>query len=229
MRHLAGVCAAVAGACLHAPDAVAGAWAEARGETLEIDTISREVGDFGETWRAESFFEHGFGGGWGGHFKAENQIRLSDLYDDRFAFEAGLKRAFALGERSAFSVQASYLGGEALDGPECTSDGYEVRAALGGSREFLGREAFVNVETAERRRNDDCRRVVTEVAAGIELVGEWRGIAKAWTQTGGGRTTKYEINLMRDFGGSSLGIGYRREVSGLFDEEGVLLSWWRRY
>jgi hypothetical protein len=67
-------------------------------------------------------------------------------------------KSFALTDRAAFSVQASFIGGESLlQLDECQGDGYEVRAAIGTSFALLGREGFVNAQ-AGRRSRGDCER-----------------------------------------------------------------------
>ena len=47
-----------------APVAEASAWAIAEGVTQTIATVSRETGDFGQSWRADDYAEYGLGDGW---------------------------------------------------------------------------------------------------------------------------------------------------------------------
>ncbi len=213
-----------------AGEAHAGAWTQAPGERLEISTVSRETGDFGETWSSDLHVEYGVADGWGINAKIASQFRYGLIEDDRFALSAGVQRSFALGERASFALQGSVLGAEALDGPDCQGLGYEARAALGASRQLLGREAFVNVEAARRERADGCTRVLTEVAAGIDIAPKWRSLVKVWGEQGdGARTAKVEAGLFRDFDNYSVGLGYRREISGAFNESGVVVSLWGRF
>jgi hypothetical protein len=215
----------ISGVAPLAAPAFAGAWTQKAGESQTISSVSRETGDFGEAWRSDEYLETGFGGGWGFNLKVEGEIRIADTYDDRTAFRAGLQKSFALGERASFSVIASWLGGEALDGPECESDGYEARTALGSSYAIGSREAFVNLEAAWRARGEDCERGVIEAAAGIEFAPRWSVLVKAWHEEGDGAlSAKAEASLVHDFGPMAVGLGWREEISGAFEERGWLVT-----
>jgi len=219
-----------AGAASLADRAAAGAWTQPPGHSQQISTLSREVGDFGETWRSDYLAEYGFASGWGAHVKLENQIRIAEIYDDRFSLEAGLRRSFAVGPRGAIALQASVLGAEAIDGPDCDATGYEGRLAWGASRSFGARNGFVNVETGWRSRGPGCERMVIEAAVGLQVAKDWRVIGKAWSEDGdGARSAKVEASVLRDMGEYSFGLGYRREVSGAFEEDGLVVAAWRRF
>jgi hypothetical protein len=217
--------AVMSGVAPLAEPACAGAWTQKAGDQQWIATVSRETGEFGEAWRADDYIDVGFGGGWGVNLKVEGEVRVQDTLDDRTGFRAGLQKSFALGDRASFSVMGSWLGGEALDGPECTSNGYEARTAVGTSYAIGGREGFVNVEAAWRARGDDCERGVIEAAAGIEFAPKWNVLVKAWHEEGDGAlSAKAEASLLYDFGPLALGVGWREEVSGAFDEKGLILT-----
>ena len=213
----------LAGAGSLAQPAEAGAWAIAEGEQQWFATVSRETGDFGEAWRADDFTEYGLGGGWAVNAKIESEIRIADFYDDRSGFRLGVMKSFALTDRAACAVQASFIGGEAMAGPECTGEGYELRAALGTSFSLFGREGFVNTEAARRSRGN-CDRDVVEVATGLEFATDWNLTLKAWEERGEeSRSAKAEASVIRDFGVFSVGAGWREEISGEFDEKGWVL------
>lgn len=212
-----------------APSADAGAWVPERGDGQMILSLAREAGDFGVTWRADDYLEYGVGGGWALNLKLENQIRTRDGFDDRFGGRVGVQRSFMVGERMSVGVQAALLGGEALEGPVCAGTGVEARAMAGLSFPLGGRDAFVNVEAGVRER-DGCSRTLAEVAAGVDLGGDWRALGKAWSENGDrAHSTKAEIGLLRDIGRISLGLGYRAEVSGDFNEDGVVAMFWTRF
>jgi hypothetical protein len=217
--------AAVSGIAPLAEPAFAGAWTQQAGEQQWITTLSHATGEFGDAWRADDHGEVGLGGGWGVNLKIEGELRLAETIDDRTAFRAGVQKSFALGDRAAFSVMGSWLGGEALDGPECTDSGYEARTAVGTSYAIGGREGFVNVEAAWRARGEDCERGVVEAAAGLEFAPGWSVLAKAWHEEGDGAlSTKAEASLIHDFGPIALGLGWREEISGEFEEKGWLAT-----
>ena len=215
----------LAGTAPLAQPAHAGAWSLAEGMQQWFATISHESGDFGQAWRADDYTEYGLGDGWGLNVKVETQIRIDTTDDDRSQYRIGVQKAFALGERASFAFQASFLGGEALEGPECIGDGYEARAAIGTSFSLFGREDYVNVEAARRSRGDTCTRSVAEFATGLELIPAWNLSVKAWSERGDdARSTKAEIGVSHDFDKFSIGAGWREEISGEFEEKGWVVS-----
>ena len=220
IRRLAPLACIAAGAS----PAHAGAWSLPEGVQQWFATISRETGDFGEAWRADDFSEFGLGDGWGVNIKLESEIRIGSTYDDKSGVRLGIQKAFALGDRGSIAIQASALAGESLDGIECQGEGYEVRAALGTSFELWGREGFVNAEAGHRARRD-CSRDVVEMAVGLNYADGWDATLKVWNE-GGGETgvTKLETSIMRDFWGVGVGVGWREEISGNFEEKGWVLN-----
>jgi hypothetical protein len=225
---------AASGAALCSEQAFAGAWVQAPGHRQQITEVSRERGDFGETWHTSAYSEYGLGKNWGGHLKVDTQIREDQNFDDRTAFDAGLQRAFNLGAHGGggvVSVGASLLAGDALEGPDCSGKGYEMRAAYGRSAKVGGHNAFVNVEAAYNERGSACRRNLVESAAGIDITPKFHVIVKAWSETGDkARSAKAETDLLYDINKKySASLGYRREISGAFDESGFVASVWRKF
>jgi hypothetical protein len=214
----------LAGTCAITPSAHASAWAIAEGVQQWFATVSRETGDFGETWRADDFVEYGLGDGWAINGKIESEIRIADIYDDRSGYRLGVMKAFPLGDRASFSVQASLIGGESTAGAECVGGGHEARAAIGTSFSLWGREGFVNVEAGHSQRGD-CGRSLAEFALGLEFASGWDMTLKAWNEGGGQNgSTKAEFMISHDFGLLAVGAGWREEISGNFDERGWILS-----
>lgn len=207
-----------------APNANAGAWTLAEGVQTWFATISREDGDFGQAWRTDDFGELGLGDGWGLTSKFESEIRIGDTYDDRSGFRIGLQKAFPIGDRASFALSASVLAGESLDGPECVGEGLEARAAIGTSFNWWGREGFVNIEAGQRARGG-CERAVVEFSTGYEVAPSWMLGFKSWSE-GGAETgsAKAELMLAYDFEVVAVGVGWREEVSGNFDEKGWVLT-----
>ena len=213
-----------------AEPAFAGAWTQPANTSQAITTVSREENAFGETWRTDGLGEYGLGGGWGFNLKIENENR-SFGDDSRTGYRAGVQKSFALGDRASFSVIATYLGGESMDGPDCVSEGYETRAAVGTSYPIFGREAFVNAEVGWKSRGSDCEREVYEITAGVEVAPRVSVIVKAWSEDGEfGQSAKTESTLLYDLDDKlAVGIGWREEVSGDFEEKGWVVSAWRNF
>lgn len=212
----------------------AGAWTPAAGTGQSIVSLSFDESEFADKFRAEAFGEYGLGDGWALSLKAETEYKVGEVQDapwadDRSSYRAGVQKSFAVGPRASVGVQASYLAGEALEFPECVGDGYELRAMGGVSFNALGREGFVNIEAGHRERSG-CSRNIIEGAAGLNLTPKWRVIVKGWREEGERLVAeKVEASLYRDFGGYSLGLGYREEVSGLYDERGITATLWTRF
>jgi hypothetical protein len=122
------------------------------------------------------------------------------------------------------------LEGEALEGPDCRGNGFATRTARGHSFELGGRDGFVLVEGAFRSRGFAGGRIVTEPAVGSDIGLGFRATARAYTEQGdGARSAKVEAMLLYNFGKYSAGFGYRREVSGAFKEQGLVVSLWQRF
>ena len=194
-----------------------------------IAQVSRETGDFDEAWRATDQLETGFGDGWAANLKVEGEVKIGDTAEQRQGVTLGAKKAFALGDRGSFSIQASVLGGESIDGPDCQGSGYEARAAIGTSFALGGREGFVNLEGAAKSR-EECDRQLIELTTGIEIVPKLNLIVKGWSEDGSfSHSEKIESGLLYSFGKVSVGAAWREEVSGGFEEKGWVLSGWLKY
>jgi hypothetical protein len=214
-----------------AAPAFAGAWTQPAKSSLTIATVSHAAIDDGEMWRTETLTESGFGGGWGLNLKIENEQRFAGANNDKTGWRLGVQKSFALGDRTSAALIASYIGGDSFDSSFCQGNGVETRAALGTSFELLGRNAFVNAEAGYRTREDqDCERVLGEVAFGMDVTPNLSATVKTWAEDGEeGRSAKVEASLLYDFGPVSVGLGWREEVSGAFEEKGWLVSAWKSF
>jgi hypothetical protein len=212
-----------------ASPAFAGAWSQKAGEWQMIAQVSRETGDFDDAWRATDQIEGGFGGGWAANLKLEGEMKVGSDVDQRQSITLGAKKAFALGDRGSFSIQASVLGGESIDGPDCQGSGYEARAAIGTSFALGGREGFVNLEGAAKSR-EECDRSLIELTTGFEVAPKLDLIVKGWSEDGSfAHSEKVETGLLYSFGNLSVGAGWREEISGEFEEKGWVVSGWVKY
>ena len=212
-----------------AAPACAGAWSQNPGQTLNIVTVSRAEVDSGETWRTEALYETGLGDGWGVNLKFDGERRYAGAEDTNSSWRAGVQKSFAVGDRGAVALIASYVGGDTYDGSYCQGDRGEIRGAAGTSFRIMDREAFVNVEagwrSAGEEQAEDCDRVLGEVAFGMEVMEGWTAVVKTWAEDGGeGRSTKVEASLSFAIANFDIGLGWREEVSGAFEDRGWLVS-----
>jgi hypothetical protein len=59
----------------------------------------------------------------------------------------------------------------------------------------------------------------------MEVADGWTATVKSWVEDGGeGRSSKVEASLSRSFGSLDVGLGWRQEISGAFEEKGWLVS-----
>lgn len=209
--------------------AEAGPWAQPAREGLDISDLSYERGDFGEVWRASYWIEYGLGARWTAFGKLDSEVRPATGPDDRSGGLLGLRRTVWSAERSAAAVEAAWVFGEETLGDECTGAGYEVRASYGRSTRVAGREAFGVIEGGWRRRGG-CERALALVALGWRITDDLRLSARGWAEQGGSQTTgRAELGVQRAFGSLEVGLAWREEVSGAFEEGGVVASLWRRF
>lgn len=214
-----------------AAPAFAGAWGQPEKTSQLRLTVSHAALDGGELWRGETLLESGIAAGFTVILKADTEEVFDRQHETRTGAHLGLQKSFALGDRAAASLTASYLTGDSLEGPFCQGNGFEARGAVGTSFRFLGREAYVNAEAGWRTREDpDCERTLGELAFGMHLTDTWTATVKTWAETGDeGRSTKFEALLSHDFGPVSAGLGWRQEISGAFEEKGLIISTWRSF
>lgn len=225
--------AVTATAPLAAP-AFAGAWGQQKGDVLTIATVSRASVEGGRTWRAEAMAEAGLGGGWGVNLKVDTEDRRAGFGDTNSSWRLGVQKSLPVGDRGSVALIATYVGGDSYDGSYCQGDRGEIRGAAGTSFRLLGREAFVNVEAGWRSRGqdsaEDCDRTLGEIAFGVEVADGWNATVKSWVEDGGeGESAKVEASLSHRIGEFDIGLGWRQEVSGVFEEKGWLVSVMRRF
>ena len=63
-----------------------------------------------------------------------------------------------------------------------------------------------------------------EVAAGLEFAPSWNLGLKARQDGGSDGSAKAELNLGYDLGFVGVGVGWRQEISGNFEEKGWIVS-----
>ena len=208
--------------------AFAGAWTQAKGDGYRATSVSRERGDFGESWRHESYLEYGLTPRYTLSGKLETLWRLDAQFSDRTTGELSIRRQLYRTENSVVSIQAGALLGEALEGDTCEGEGGEVRLSYGRNLNLSGKAAYVVVAAAHRKRGT-CDRNKVDFAVGVDLSENWNVQVKAFGETGGGDSLKLETMLSQKIRESYLGIGVREEVGGQFNETGVFVSLWKRF
>lgn len=206
----------------------AGAWTQPKGEGYRATMLARERGDFGESWRHESYLEYGLTPKYTISGKLETLWRMDKQFSDRTAGELSLRRQIHRTDTSVISVQLGALLGEALEGDVCEGEGGEVRLSYGRNISLGTKAGYVVVEAAHRRRGA-CDRNKVDLAFGVDLSEKWNFQAKAFAETGGGDSLKLDAMISRKMRESYLGIGVREEVGGNFNETSLIMSVWKRF
>ena len=202
----------------------AGAWTHERDAGYSSLDMQRESSEFGSAWRSESYLEFGATDRLTVVTKAETLQRDQDGGEDRLAGLVAVRREFVQVEGLVLSGQLGTLFGESLEGPVCEGVGVESRIMAGWSGATGGRNVWLNAETGFRNQGG-CGRWKTDLAAGLDLNDDWRTQAKAYWQSGDGpRSLKVEAGIARRMGEQFIGVSYRREIGGAFEEEGWILS-----
>ena len=218
--------------------AFAGVWNQAhKGGFLSSDT-AREISEFGDAWRSASYLEYGVSDDFTLVTKLETLQRDNSRggaapVDGQLAVRSTV---YHRGNLTA-SVQAGLLLGENTEVVICRGTGMEARSGLGYSASASGSiNWFVQSEIAWRDRGG-CQRWKADLAAGVDFLGLWSLHAKGFYEedmdADRGPSLKLETRLMRRLGhkptAPSLGVAYRREVGGTFEEEAFIVGLSKRF
>lgn len=212
------------------PHASAGAWTDPPGKGKVISSVSSDRSEFGDGVSSSTLLEIGIAGGWGAALKYETQTRDSDFGPmSREASQLSLQKSFSFADRGVFAVRASALGGDAMEGPLCSGVGAEVRLAVGVSQAIPTGQVYADIDAGFRTRGDGCERFVGQAVLGVDLGLGFRAMAKTYAEKGDGALSiKAEAMLLFDAGDFDIGVGYREEVSGRFEESAVVGEvWWK--
>jgi hypothetical protein len=99
--------------------------------------------------------------------------------------------------------------------------------SAGGNVTLRERQSFVFVDVAQREHGG-CARSRLEAGIGQELAENWTILSQVWVEQASGDSAsdsiKTEIALNRDIGSTTLGIGFREEVSNDFNENAVVIA-----
>lgn len=209
--------------------AYAGAWTHEKETGYSSVGVQRDFGEYGDAWRSQSYLEYGATDRLTLVGKAETLWRDADGGDDRVAGLVAARRSFARIEGFVAALQIGVLIGDSLEAPLCEGSGLESRVLAGWSGVLGGAGVWVNAETGFRNQGG-CGRWKTDLAAGVELSENWRAEAKAYHQSGDGpRSLKFESGLARRVGDQFLGVSYRSETGGAYEEDSWILTLSRRF
>lgn len=202
----------------------AGAWVHGDEKGYSSSGFQRDAGEYGDAWRADTYIERGVGENWAVVAKAETLWRDADSGEDRLAGQVAVRRSLFGGGGFVASGQFGVLLGESLEAPLCEGTGTDSRMLAGWSGPVGGKKVWISAETGFRNQGG-CGRWKTDLALGIDLDDLWKLEAKAFHQSGDGpRSLKLETGLARKFDDQFIGLSYRREVGGAYEEDSWILT-----
>ena len=213
--------------------AQAGPWTHEKGGGYASSALLLQRIDGEDAVRAELFGEYGLTSNWTVSLQAEG-VTFPDLAGfDQYAYRATLRRQFWRKGVWRAAFEGGVVGGEAIGGTigGCDTVGGEARLSFGGGgRTKRNRNWFAFIDGVYREHGN-CRRQRIEAGYGLEVFPKWFTTNKVFLEDGDddARSAKFETTLARRFGRTDLGIGYRQEFGGRFQEAGLILSLEHRF
>lgn len=214
--------------------ASAGPWSQGQGHVYaEVAVLGQRIDGAGAV-RGELYAEYGVTDRWTIIGQAEG-VQFPQLSgQDQYAYRATARRQIWQKGRFTAAFEGGVVGGAAIGGTigGCDSAGGEARLSVGvtGRTKRKEREWFAFADVIAREHGN-CRRQRLEAGFGQEIFPKWWSVSKVYLETGSGdaRSIKLDSKISRTFGRNELGLGYRQEVSGRFQEIGLLVSLVRRF
>ena len=164
--------------------------------------------------------------------KAE-QVQFPDAQDfNAEGYRATLRREVWSRETVKVAAEVGAVYGAAIGGVRgCDQLGAELRVTSGASGRWDGAHWYAFADIATRIHAQDCWRDRLEFGAGQEIYRNLYITNQVWLERGSEeeRSAKIETGLMYRFEKVDVSLSVREELSGRFDETGVVISVARRF
>ncbi len=222
------------GMAVFAVKASAAPWGQQKGETYARVAYAAEDVEGLSAHRYDAYAEHGFADSWTVTAKAET-VRFVDSEDfNAEGFRATVRKELYRGDRFVVSVEGGVLNGAAFGGaPDgCDTTGAEARVGAGWSGGFdEDREWFAFADLARRAHEGGCERDRLELGYGSRVVGDVYVVNQLWLERGSedARSDKIETAIVWRAGFADVSLAYREELSGRFDETGIVFAVAKRF
>lgn len=222
------------GVAVFAAKASAAPWGQFEGDTYARVAIATEDVESLSAQRYDAYAEYGIADGWTVTAKAET-VRFNNNEDfNADGFRATVRKELHRGRRFVVSVEAGLLDGAAFGGaPDgCDSTGAEARVGAGWSGGFdIGREWFAFADLARRAHEGGCERSRLELGYGSRVVGDVYIVNQLWLERGSGdaRSDKLETAIVWRADVADVSIAFREELSGRFEESGIVFALAKRF
>lgn len=221
------------GLAVAAGQAEAGPWTRPQGDGYASFAVLGQRIDGEDAVRLEAYGEIGVTSKWLLTAQVDGLVFTGIDGFDQTAWRATARRGIWRRGRFLAAVEAGAVGGAAIGGTfsGCDTVGGEARLSFGGGgRTGSGRDWFLFAD-AIVREHGNCRRQRAELGFGQEVARNWFSTSKLYLETGSGdaRSAKVETVVSRRFGSTDIGLGYRQEFGGTFQEAGVILRLEHRF
>ncbi|MCI4645672.1 MAG: hypothetical protein MRY64_12905 [Hyphomonadaceae bacterium] len=212
--------------------AVAGPWVFDSGEGYGRVAVSVEDVEGLSARRYDVYSEIGLTRSWTLTAKAE-RVQFPDAEDfNAEGYRATLRRALWSRETVHVSVEGGAVYGAAIGGVRgCDELGTEFRLTSGASGRWSGAHWYTFADIATRLHGEQCWRDRVEIGAGREIARNVYFTNQIWLERGSenARSTKIETGVLYRMNKLDFSLAVREELSGRFDETGVVVALARRF
>ncbi len=212
--------------------AEAGPWTRGDGESYVRLALSRDQIENLDAWHIDAYAERGLNNDWTLTLKAEALAfdQAADFNNE--TYRATLRHQLYSRGTFLISGEGGLIYGAtpgAVGG--CRALGGELGLSTGMSGTFRQVPWFAAIDGALRQHEDGCQTQKLDLVYGSELATDWFLISKAYFERGnqGQHSDKLETALLYRFGETDISIAYREEVSGIFEDTGVHISFAYRF
>lgn len=212
--------------------ASAGPWLLEPGEGYGRLAVAAEEVEGLSARRYDVYSEFGVTRSWTLTAKAEH-VQFSDARDfDADGYRATLRRSLWSRDTLKLSAEVGAVYGAAIGGARgCDQLGAELRLTSGASGRWSGMHWYGFADLATRMHAEDCWRDRLEIGAGREIARNLYITNQLWLERGSAnaRSSKIETGLLYRMRRMDVSLAFREELSGRFDESGVVVSLARRF
>lgn len=216
-------------ACLPAE---AGPWVQERGNGFGRLAVSSERVEGLDAWRYDSYGEYGLTSNWTITAKAETIRFVGNSDFDADGARISLRRTLWQQKSLRIAAEVGAVHGAAIGGVRgCDQLGGEARLSAGASGRWDGADWFIFADAATRIHAEGCWRDRIEIGAGREIAHNVFLTNQIWLERGSeeSRSDKIETGLLYRARQYDISLAYRQEISGRFEEDGIVIALARRF
>lgn len=207
--------------------AEAGPWARASGEGYGRVAVAGERVSGLDAMRFDGYAEYGLNDQWTLTLKAE-QVRFQDNEDfTAEGFRATVRRGLYKRGPLIVAGEIGAVHGAAIGGVRgCDRLGGEFRLTTGMSGGWSGSDWYIFADAATRLHAEGCWRDRLEFGGAQEIVPNLFLTNQFWFERGSksARSDKVETGLLWRLDEIDLSVAWREELSGRFEESGLVVA-----